>query len=123
MDTSGGPFPAPRSTADVGQSGRTSSHESAFVQVTAVRSSVAISQPGDGEFLGWYHNMRRPKVGVTYRNRTIKAIFREAGDDERQAICDRARMIENLRASKPTHLLDQELDEPDAFACRLVMRS
>jgi deazaflavin-dependent oxidoreductase (nitroreductase family) len=43
---------------------------------------------------GWYHNMRAdPKVEVTYRNRTIKAIAREAGDQERQAIWDRARTI------------------------------
>jgi deazaflavin-dependent oxidoreductase (nitroreductase family) len=43
---------------------------------------------------GWYHNMRAdPKVEVTYRNKTIKAIAREAGDDEGQAIWDRARTI------------------------------
>jgi len=43
---------------------------------------------------GWYHNMRaNPKVEVTYRNRTVKAIAREAGDGERQDIWDRARTI------------------------------
>jgi deazaflavin-dependent oxidoreductase (nitroreductase family) len=43
---------------------------------------------------GWYHNMRAdPEVEVTYRNKTVKAIAREAGDDERQAIWDRARKI------------------------------
>jgi deazaflavin-dependent oxidoreductase (nitroreductase family) len=43
---------------------------------------------------GWYHNMRaNPEVEVTYRNRTIKAIAREAGDEERQAIWDRASAI------------------------------
>ncbi len=43
---------------------------------------------------GWYHNMRAdPKAEVTYRNKTIRAIAREAGDDERQAIWDRARTI------------------------------
>ena len=43
---------------------------------------------------GWYHNMRAcPEVEVTYRNKTVKAIAREAGDDERQAIWDRASKI------------------------------
>ena len=43
---------------------------------------------------GWYHNMRaNPKVEVTYRNRTVKAIAREAGDEERQAIWDQAGTI------------------------------
>jgi deazaflavin-dependent oxidoreductase (nitroreductase family) len=43
---------------------------------------------------GWHHNMRAdPKVEVTYRNKTIKAIAREAGDEERTAIWDRARTI------------------------------
>jgi deazaflavin-dependent oxidoreductase (nitroreductase family) len=43
---------------------------------------------------GWYHNMRAdPEVEVTYRDKTVKAIAREAGEDERQAIWDRARKI------------------------------
>jgi deazaflavin-dependent oxidoreductase (nitroreductase family) len=43
---------------------------------------------------GWYHNMRAdPEVEVTYRNKTVKAIASEAGDDERQVIWDRARKI------------------------------
>ena len=43
---------------------------------------------------GWYHNMRAdPKVEVTYRDRTVKAIAREADDRERQVIWDRARTI------------------------------
>jgi deazaflavin-dependent oxidoreductase (nitroreductase family) len=43
---------------------------------------------------GWYHNMRAdPKVEVTYRNKTIKAIAREAGAEERTAIWDRARAV------------------------------
>jgi deazaflavin-dependent oxidoreductase (nitroreductase family) len=43
---------------------------------------------------GWYHNMRAdPEVEVTYRDRTVKAIAREADDQERQAIWDRARTI------------------------------
>jgi deazaflavin-dependent oxidoreductase (nitroreductase family) len=42
----------------------------------------------------WYHNMRaNPTVEVTYRNKTIKAIAREADDEEGQAIWDRARTI------------------------------
>jgi deazaflavin-dependent oxidoreductase (nitroreductase family) len=49
---------------------------------------------GQARTPGWYHNMRAdPTVEVTYRNRTVKAIAREAGDDERQAIWDRARKI------------------------------
>jgi len=43
---------------------------------------------------GWYHNMRAdPKAEVTYRNKTIRAIAREASDDERQPIWDRATTI------------------------------
>jgi deazaflavin-dependent oxidoreductase (nitroreductase family) len=43
---------------------------------------------------GWYHNMRaNPKVEVTYRNKTIKAVAREAGDEEGRAIWERARTI------------------------------
>lgn len=43
---------------------------------------------------GWYHNMRAdPKVEVTYRDKTVKAIAREAGEEESQAIWDRARTI------------------------------
>lgn len=43
---------------------------------------------------GWYHNMRAcPKIEVTYQNKTIKAIAREAGNQERQAIWERARTI------------------------------
>ncbi len=34
-----------------------------------------------------------PKVEVTYRNKTIRAIAREASDDERQPIWDRATTI------------------------------
>jgi F420H(2)-dependent quinone reductase len=42
----------------------------------------------------WYHHMRAdPKAEVTYRNKKIKAIAREAGDEERQAIWGRARTI------------------------------
>jgi len=49
---------------------------------------------GQARTPGWYHNMRAdPKVEVTYRNRTVKAIAREAGDDERQAVWDQARKI------------------------------
>ncbi len=43
---------------------------------------------------GWYHNMRAdPKVEVTYQNKTIKAIAREAGNEEGQAVWDRARTM------------------------------
>jgi deazaflavin-dependent oxidoreductase (nitroreductase family) len=43
---------------------------------------------------GWYHNMRaNPEVEVTYQDKTVKATAREADDDERQAIWDRARKI------------------------------
>jgi deazaflavin-dependent oxidoreductase (nitroreductase family) len=49
---------------------------------------------GQSRTPGWYHNMRAdPKVEVTYRNKTINAIAREAGDEERTAIWDRARTI------------------------------
>lgn len=43
---------------------------------------------------GWYHNMRAdPQVEVTYRGKTVKAIAREAGEQESQAIWDEARKI------------------------------
>ena len=42
---------------------------------------------GQARTPAWYHNMRAdPKVEVTYRNKTINAVAREAGDQERQAI-------------------------------------
>jgi deazaflavin-dependent oxidoreductase (nitroreductase family) len=43
---------------------------------------------------GWYYNMRAdPKVQVTYRDKTVMAIAREATGEERQAIWDRATAI------------------------------
>jgi deazaflavin-dependent oxidoreductase (nitroreductase family) len=43
---------------------------------------------------GWYYNMRaEPRVEVSYRNRTIVAAAREADEEERKAIWDRARKI------------------------------
>jgi deazaflavin-dependent oxidoreductase (nitroreductase family) len=49
---------------------------------------------GQSRTPGWYHNMRAdPKVEVTYRNKTVKALAREADDGERRAIWDRARPV------------------------------
>jgi len=49
---------------------------------------------GQSRTPGWYHNMRAdPNVEVTYRNKTIKAIAREAGGEERTVIWDKARTI------------------------------
>jgi deazaflavin-dependent oxidoreductase (nitroreductase family) len=49
---------------------------------------------GQSRTPGWYHNMRaHPEVEVTYRGKTVKAIAREAGDEERQAIWDQARAM------------------------------
>ncbi len=49
---------------------------------------------GQSRTPGWYHNMRAdPKVEVTYRDKTVEAIAREAEEDERQAIWNRARTI------------------------------
>jgi deazaflavin-dependent oxidoreductase (nitroreductase family) len=49
---------------------------------------------GQSRTPGWYHNMRSdPKVEVTYRDKTVKAVAREADEDEGQAIWDRARTI------------------------------
>jgi deazaflavin-dependent oxidoreductase (nitroreductase family) len=43
---------------------------------------------------GWYYNMRAdPTVEVTYRDKTVKAIAREADGEEKQAIWDRARTM------------------------------
>jgi deazaflavin-dependent oxidoreductase (nitroreductase family) len=49
------------------------------------------AQPGTP---GWYYNLRaNPTAEVTYREKTVRAAAREAGDDERAAIWDRARSI------------------------------
>ena len=49
---------------------------------------------GQSRTPGWYHNMRAdPKAEVTYRDKTVKAIAREAGPEERRAIWDRAKTI------------------------------
>jgi deazaflavin-dependent oxidoreductase (nitroreductase family) len=49
---------------------------------------------GQSRTPGWYHNMRAdPEVEVTYRNKTVKAVAREADDGERRAIWDRARPV------------------------------
>jgi deazaflavin-dependent oxidoreductase (nitroreductase family) len=43
---------------------------------------------------GWYYNMRAdPAVEVTYRDKTVQAIAREAGEEEKQAIWDHAKTI------------------------------
>lgn len=43
---------------------------------------------------GWYYNMRaEPRVEVSYRNRTIVAVAREADEEERKAIWDRGRKL------------------------------
>jgi deazaflavin-dependent oxidoreductase (nitroreductase family) len=49
---------------------------------------------GQSRTPAWYHNMRAdPKVEVAYRDKTVRAIAREAGGEEKQAIWDRARTI------------------------------
>jgi deazaflavin-dependent oxidoreductase (nitroreductase family) len=49
---------------------------------------------GQARTPAWYHNMRaNPRVEVAYRDKTINAVAREAGDQEREAIWDRARTI------------------------------
>lgn len=49
---------------------------------------------GQSRTPGWYHNMRADaKVEVTYRNKTVRAVGREADDAERRAIWDRARPV------------------------------
>ena len=48
-------------------------------------------QPGTP---GWYYNLRaNPAAEVTYRDRTVRAVAHEAGDEEREAIWDQARSI------------------------------
>lgn len=43
---------------------------------------------------GWYYNMRaEPRVEVSYRNRTIVTVAREADEEERKAIWDRGRKL------------------------------
>jgi deazaflavin-dependent oxidoreductase (nitroreductase family) len=43
---------------------------------------------------GWYYNMRvNPQIDVTYRDRTVRAVAREAGEEEGTAIWNRARTI------------------------------
>lgn len=49
---------------------------------------------GQARTPGWYHNMRAdPRVAVTYRDKTVQAVAREAGEAERQAIWDRGQAI------------------------------
>jgi deazaflavin-dependent oxidoreductase (nitroreductase family) len=49
---------------------------------------------GQSRTPGWYYNMRAdPAVEVTYRDKTVKAVAREAGEQEKQAIWDQARAI------------------------------
>jgi len=49
------------------------------------------AQPGTP---GWYYNLvADPKAEVTYRGTQVRALAREAGDDERAEIWDRARSI------------------------------
>jgi deazaflavin-dependent oxidoreductase (nitroreductase family) len=49
---------------------------------------------GQARTPGWYYNMRAdPTVEVTYRDKTVKAIAREAGAEEKQAIWDRAKTM------------------------------
>jgi deazaflavin-dependent oxidoreductase (nitroreductase family) len=48
-------------------------------------------QPGTP---GWYYNLRaNPAAEVIYREKSVRAVAREAEDDERAAIWDRARSI------------------------------
>lgn len=43
---------------------------------------------------GWYYNMRaEPRVEVAYRDRNVEAVAREADEQERQAISQRARKL------------------------------
>jgi deazaflavin-dependent oxidoreductase (nitroreductase family) len=49
------------------------------------------AQPGTP---GWYYNLQaNPAAEVTYRDKTVRAVAHEAGDEEREAIWDRARSI------------------------------
>jgi F420H(2)-dependent quinone reductase len=50
-----------------------------------------------------------PKVEVTYRNKTIRAIAREAGDDESQAIWDRARTINARYEAYASRIKNKEI--------------
>jgi deazaflavin-dependent oxidoreductase (nitroreductase family) len=75
---------------------RTGQHRSAPLLGVPAGEDIAIigTRFGQARTPGWYHNMRAdPAVELTYQNRTVKAIAREADDDERQAIWDRGRKI------------------------------
>jgi deazaflavin-dependent oxidoreductase (nitroreductase family) len=49
---------------------------------------------GQARTPGWYYNMRAdPTVEVTYQDKTVKAIAREADEEEKQAIWNRARTM------------------------------
>jgi deazaflavin-dependent oxidoreductase (nitroreductase family) len=49
---------------------------------------------GQSRTPGWYYNMRAdPAVEVTYHDKTVKAIAREADEEEKRAIWDRATAI------------------------------
>jgi deazaflavin-dependent oxidoreductase (nitroreductase family) len=75
---------------------RTGQRRSAPLLGVPAGEDIAVlgSRFGQSRNPGWYHNMRAdPRVEVTYRDKTIKAIAREADDKERQAIWDQARTI------------------------------
>jgi deazaflavin-dependent oxidoreductase (nitroreductase family) len=75
---------------------RTGQRRSAHLLGVPAGDDIAVigTRFGQPRTPGWYHNMRAdPKVEVTYRDETVKAIAREAGDEERQALWDRARTI------------------------------
>jgi len=75
---------------------------------------------GQSRTPGWYHNMRAdPKVEVTYRDKTVNAIAREAGDGERQTIWEQAKTMYlgyQLYASRiknrPIHIMILSASEP-----------
>lgn len=76
--------------------GRTGQRRSAPLVGVPAGDDIAVigTSFGQSRTPGWYHNMRSdPKVEVTYRDKTVKAVAREADEDEWQAIWDRARTI------------------------------
>jgi deazaflavin-dependent oxidoreductase (nitroreductase family) len=68
----------------------------------------------------WYHNMRaNPNVEVTYRNKTVKAIAREADEEEKRAVWHQARTIyagyeayASRIKNRPIHIMILHPQEP-----------
>jgi deazaflavin-dependent oxidoreductase (nitroreductase family) len=65
---------------------------------------------GQSRTPGWYHNMRAdPTVEVTYQDKTVKAIAREADEEEKKVIWDQARTIYGGYQAYASRIKDRQI--------------